>query len=347
MGRVKERLQYMSYLKAMEMVYRGVFVDYSEYEWMIYEDSYNKSIYQSMDDQDYEEYIEENFLDDEGNYHFKAEENLAMTGSMLDAEQSQFVDLLGNLQINSDFHNNIPVVNSTEITAEIIDKTTDYDKTITEMNQNFVDNLISDEPGVDDITGHVLSVLMRGFSIIGQIKEELSQNVNVAENNVISNIENDHQPEPGLSENYDGLEITSPPISVSSSDSGYTDVRDIVDNDSVFKTFAGDLNSGHINGDVTPTSTISSEHDSIEPKLILENKENDEIPVWLKDGLMFCENNECNEINTPQHSMASVIALQLAAGSKKNKRKGKSHRNNGRNNKVKSYTSSYANGITV
>ena len=36
MGRVKERLQYMSYLKAMEMVYRGVFVDYSEYEWMIY-----------------------------------------------------------------------------------------------------------------------------------------------------------------------------------------------------------------------------------------------------------------------------------------------------------------------
>ena len=36
MGRVKERLQYLSYLKALEMTYRGVYVDYSEYEWMVY-----------------------------------------------------------------------------------------------------------------------------------------------------------------------------------------------------------------------------------------------------------------------------------------------------------------------
>jgi hypothetical protein len=331
----------MSYLKVMEVVSRGIFMDYSEYEWMIYEESYNRSINQMLSDQDYEEYIEENFLDNEGNYHFKPDENLAMTGSMLDAEQ---------LQINS--QNNIPVANSTEITTEI---TVDYDKSITEMNQNFVDNLISDEPGVDDITGHVLSVLMRGFSIIGQIKEELSQNAVdstnfvgnnlTSENNVISSIGNDQLKtslsEPGLSD-YDGLEITSPPISISSSDSGYTDVRDVADD--VFKKFAGKITSDHINGDVTPTSTISLEQDFIEP----ENKENDEIPVWLKDGLMLPEHNECNEINTPQHSMASVIALQLAAGSKKNKRKGKSHRNNGRNNKgVKSYTPSYGNGIAV
>jgi hypothetical protein len=345
MGRVKERLQYMSYLKAMEMVYRGVFVDYSEYEWMIYEDSYNRSINQMLTDQDYEEYIEENFLDDEGNYHFKTEEKLIMTGSMLDAEQSQ---------INNDFQNNSPVVNNINQ-----DKHTDFDKSITEMNQNFVDHLISDEPGVDDITGHVLNVLMRGFSIIGQIKEELSQHTEpakssdlaknnmssgndlIVENNVIGDIETD-QPGPSISQNYDGLEIRSPPISVSSSDSGYTDVH-TVENNSVFKTFAGNLNSEHINGDVTPSSTISLEQDIIE-----DTENSDEIPVWLKGGLMLPENHsECNEINTPQHSMASVIALQLAAGSKKSKRKGKSHRNNGRNNnKVKSYTS-YGNGITV
>lgn len=62
MGRVKERLQYLSYLKAIEMAYRGVYVDYSEYEWMVYEDTYNRSITQILVDQDYEEFIQDNFL---------------------------------------------------------------------------------------------------------------------------------------------------------------------------------------------------------------------------------------------------------------------------------------------
>merc|ERR1712004_475824 len=138
---------------------------------------------------------------------------------------------------------------------------------------------------------------------------------------------------------YGGMtKISSPPISISSIDSGYTD--NVVDSESIGTTY-----NATYNGDSTSSDL---EQDLLESKNILEDKENresgnenDEIPVWLKDGFDKNDIYECSEINTPDHSMASVIARQLqAAGNKKNsKRKGRSNKNNGRNSKVKTYPS--------
>lgn len=296
------------------MAYRGVYVDYSEYEWMVYEDTYNRSITQILVDQDYEEFIQENFLDDEGNYHLKIEDARISTT----IEDEQITMYIPEVSHNSDDQQ--------------------FDNDIMEMNRTFVDSLVSNEITVDDITGHVLDVLMSGMSFIGKIQTELDSNFEKSSNlEITSNhsVEIDQESNSSeivkvsetKSEKNGEYQTISPPISVSSIDSGYTDDDRIV----------------------TPTFINKIDNEAPPPydksKNKPENSEKDEIPVWLKEGKL--ENTEYNDINAPQYSMASVIARQLQeAGNKKNRKHNKkSHKNTGRHNKVRTTIDTYSNGI--
>jgi len=347
MGRVKERLQYLSYLKALEMTYRGVYVDYSEYEWMIYEETYNRSINQMLVDQDYEDFIEENFLDADGNYHLKVEE--AKTGRELEQEQQ-----IGNSStcFNNNQHNmNIYVpefVPEKYIVKEPNDNI-ELDKNITEMNELFVDRLTSNEITVDDITGNILDVLLSGMTLITGIQKGLNgeedQNKKVNndnfehENRKIHNKTPENELKMENSSSSGKFVTNSPPISISSIDSGIGPYNELD------KCCSED-------GKISPKFEDFDEEGFIEPKLdipSLSDKENnnmndDEIPVWMKDPDLK-ENEFCEvDITTPQHSMASVIASQLkAAGNRKNnKKKGKNyhkHKKGGSSSPVYSYNS--------
>merc|ERR1712062_226129 len=147
-------------------------------------------------DQDYEDFIAENFLDEDGNYHLKDKMDNVMTSTMLD-EQQLLMSSSSAHKHNVNDVNNIPEISSTmvnSVNSDVTSQVNDYDNNILKMNEQFVDNLTTNEIGIDDITGQVLDVLLSGMGLISKIKIGLngetgpssskSKNIHNMENNV-------------------------------------------------------------------------------------------------------------------------------------------------------------------
>jgi len=308
MGRVKARLRYESEIRSLPLDYSlDSFIDY---EWMVNMDAYDRYIIKMMEDQDYEEFIMEQFLDENGNYWCDAKTKDLMNNG----DTSRFTSEATYVELMDDNDREMGVERSMS----------DMNKY---MNNNYVEKVTDDGTSSSrDLSLHMLEVLMLAVPLFS----------NKSFSSVIS---------PTEEHNYGALleqQPSSPNSDTGSVDSGLgaDEHNSSLSNDDVEKNKKVQPNERNSTPpDLTNKFSIlensnnneQRKYDSCEILLSDEEKEND-IPVWLAKPAEDTADKIDRTSLTPVHSIASVLEQQLYNSCKKVKKnkkggKHKHHRN--------------------